>query len=675
MIENSSTYAPYKAKQMKLENLLKESSKVVSILNMNYQKDTLKSLGDKVHNDNFKIQVVGTFKNGKSTFINSFLGNDILPAYSTPTTAVINEVKYGKEKKAVLYFKNPLPDQMPSGIPDKAIHHMRKYNMKSIPPLEISYDEIEDYAVIPIGKDPKEMLMESPYDKIELFWPLDLLQNSVEIIDSPGLNEHATRTQVTMEYLSKADAVLFVLTANQLCSEEEMKFIENSLRKKGFEDIYFLVNRFDSIVFEKDKMRTKEYAKLKLSNQTNFGESGIFFISALNALRGKTENNVELYKNSGMEDFEKTLANFLVHQKGKIKLSQPARELKRILDKEALYNVIPQQKSMLENSLDDLKKKYEKAKPQLKDLAIKRDQLEKRINLLIDQMMPEIRRYIQKYFADLNTNLPVWVQQYEPKTSISMFKIKESSEELVTELSEFLKDKIEEEQGLFMENTLQPIISDKVQNMLTSIEGTLESFFVELDSIKVNITGINAEVKDVPLWQRIAAAGGGFLIGGIGGAAMGGVGGFTKEFAKGIGLEIGAYLGLYLFGLLNPITIIAVVAACVIRAVIKNGSALTSKVKDKVIEETLSQINSSANESTEKMVEDIKIKISAIGKTVVDSMNNEINAVQFQVDDIIRRMKLGQNEVDKRKAEIIACEEKIKGLSMDLDNFIFQLIS
>ena len=35
------------------------------------------------------------------------------------------------------------------------------------------------------------------------------IENGVEIIDSPGLNEHATRTKVTMDYLSKADAILF----------------------------------------------------------------------------------------------------------------------------------------------------------------------------------------------------------------------------------------------------------------------------------------------------------------------------------------------------------------------------------------------------------------------------------------------------------------------------------
>ncbi len=72
--------------------------------------------------------------------------------------------------------------------------------------MSIPYDKIEDYVVIPMGKNPKDMLLESPYERVELFWPLELLKNGIEIIDSPGLNEHATRTKVTMDFISRADA-------------------------------------------------------------------------------------------------------------------------------------------------------------------------------------------------------------------------------------------------------------------------------------------------------------------------------------------------------------------------------------------------------------------------------------------------------------------------------------
>ena len=55
--------------------------------------DTLKQLHQRVQSDRFKIMVLGEFKRGKSTFINALLGEEILPAYAVPCTAIINEIK------------------------------------------------------------------------------------------------------------------------------------------------------------------------------------------------------------------------------------------------------------------------------------------------------------------------------------------------------------------------------------------------------------------------------------------------------------------------------------------------------------------------------------------------------------------------------------------------------
>ena len=51
---------------------------------------------------------------------------------------------------------------------------------------------------------------------------MDLLKDGVEIVDSPGLNENPVRTQVTMEYLSKADAIIFVFSALAMGSAERL---------------------------------------------------------------------------------------------------------------------------------------------------------------------------------------------------------------------------------------------------------------------------------------------------------------------------------------------------------------------------------------------------------------------------------------------------------------------
>ena len=66
--------------------------------------ETLQRLEQRVSNDSFKVLIIGEFKRGKSTFINAMLGQDILPAYSTPCTAIINEVKWGQSPQALLHY-------------------------------------------------------------------------------------------------------------------------------------------------------------------------------------------------------------------------------------------------------------------------------------------------------------------------------------------------------------------------------------------------------------------------------------------------------------------------------------------------------------------------------------------------------------------------------------------
>ena len=271
------------------------TSEVINELNMSSASENLDKLGKKVNNDTFRIQVIGTFKNGKSTFINSLLGEAVLPAYYRPCTAVINEVKYGEKKEAILHFRNPLPQDLPSSISQKALAHMQKYKMKDVPPLNIDYNELEDYVVIPMGEDPNEMLLESPYEKVELFWPLELLKEGVEIIDSPGLNEAETRTHVTMDYLTKADAILFILAADRLCSQDEMDFIENNLYESGFTDPFFIVNHFDFIP-DNQKDEIRHFAKMKIGK---YSTNEIFYISALQALEGETKHDSALYEKSG----------------------------------------------------------------------------------------------------------------------------------------------------------------------------------------------------------------------------------------------------------------------------------------------------------------------------------------------------------------------------------------
>ena len=518
MALNQEDLNKFRVQRERLAGMLSEASNVIQELNMTSAGDNLSKLGMKVNNDTFKIQVIGTFKNGKSTFINSLLGEDVLPAYALPCTAVINEVKYGPDKKAVLCFRNPLPEKLPASISDKALQHMRAHNMQNIPPLTIPYTDIEEYVTIPMGMDVTEMLLESPYEKVELFWPLPMLKQGVEIIDSPGLNEAETRTRVTMDYLSKADAILFVLNATALCGMAEMDFIENTLNASGFNDLFFVVNRFDCIP-ERERGRLKQFAHLKVDTYTT---NDLFFVSAQQALDGELDNDKSLYNESGMADFTVRLTDYLTKDKGKIKLSQPARELKRILNNEALFKVIPAQRSMLDSSLSELKTRYEKAKPQLDILKSKKEQIVTKINLKIEQSKHEFRKALNQNTLSLTTMIPNWVNEYLPKHEIGGFFTpnKKDIDAVVKEIYAYVQSKVEEQQSTWKKEVLIPLSQERAQYIFESVETDISRLLNEIDSVRIQISGdCNAgPVSEVPIWERLGGAVAGFLGGGLGGA-------------------------------------------------------------------------------------------------------------------------------------------------------------
>ena len=54
--------------------------------------------------DELSVAVIGRFKAGKSSFLNHFLGRELLPVGVTPVTAVVTEIGYGPSDKATVHY-------------------------------------------------------------------------------------------------------------------------------------------------------------------------------------------------------------------------------------------------------------------------------------------------------------------------------------------------------------------------------------------------------------------------------------------------------------------------------------------------------------------------------------------------------------------------------------------
>lgn len=78
------------------EQIVKICDQIISVCQLTGQKEktkTLEQFKSQIADEHFRVMVLGSFKRGKSTFINALLGDKVLPQAATPCTAVINEVK------------------------------------------------------------------------------------------------------------------------------------------------------------------------------------------------------------------------------------------------------------------------------------------------------------------------------------------------------------------------------------------------------------------------------------------------------------------------------------------------------------------------------------------------------------------------------------------------------
>lgn len=673
-------FAQFKQKKEELAKIIRETSVIMNDLSLHKSAERLQQLAAQVNNDSFKIQIVGTFKNGKSTFINALLGEDILPSKALPCTAVINEVKYGSEKSAVLTFCDPLPKHLLDCIPAPTLNHMKSHGLRNVPPMVIDPDNMEDYVTIPTDGDPEEISEASPYRSVELLYPAEVLKDGVEIIDSPGLNECKERTKVTVEYLKYADAIIYLLDAAKACAENEMEMIEGTLIPMGFDDMFFVTNRFD-LIRAAEREKVKKFIKDRVGNLTS---NELFFISALKAVEGKTgfdydgdelsedERKARLEK-SGITPFEARLIDFLTNDKGRIKLTRPARELNNIITKETLHTAIPQQKAMLSTDYKTLEKRYKDATPKLKNLEDQRRDLYDKMEKRIINSTNSIRRDINQYFVKLSPKVSRWIDEYQPTNSPG-FGSKRKIQACADDITKYITEKIKKDFEDWNKSALQDIINIESNKIFEDTEVQVGDFFKDLDIITGDISGQKVESCNVKPWERLVGAGLVMLIPGATTGTSMMAGGFDpKNFAKNIGIDLGIGLGIIALGIANPVLLIGALVGMIWRGVITGKAANLQRVKDGVRDAILESIANSKDEQADNISGEIKNKLMEIANATVTVLDDQIKNVKSQVDAVLNEMKEGHTKIEARMRMLNTNEKKLQDLSNQLDEMIFDL--
>lgn len=657
------SYAELKEKKEELVGVLVRTGEAIDKLQeigIVVEGQVILDLIEKLKNDNFRVLVIGEFKNGKSTFINSLMGAKVLPAYSTPCTAVINEVKYGYDKKATLYFKQPLPDEISLDIQPDAMQHIMKHkNTNEIPPFELNVDELEDYVAIPDpSKDQADSIKKLPYGKVVLEYPLDLCKNGIEIIDSPGLNENQTRTKVTEEYLKEADAIIFVFRCPKIASTTEMDYVSDQIRTRGHEDIFFVCNCIN-LVPEEEKERLIKFGNKKLLPYTSLGQSGIFYVNALGALKARQEKNQEALNETGMLEFERALSEYLTNNKGKTKLLQIITPLNMYLANVETQHIQGYIAS-LQQDMVVLEKKIEEAMPNLKLAMDRKDIISQKISLAMDNLKKEVANLMACQYDLFSSKIQKFIDELDLDNhmTINPFKQKKDKEALENEVITKVDEFVQKEMGAWIKTDLNTHIERFMSELENDIGRDIDDFYNYLDDFRYEVTGIKKQ-EDISGMGRVVGTILGTIIGGPTYGVLGATMGFG-EIAKrsAITLGVSALAGAALA--FTPIGIAAILSSATIALtgagilqIITGGKSLTEKYKNALKKQFVKKLKQdkekSSNDYAEKVVTGVNEKMSLINQ----ALDNEIAIEQGKIDELKEDKKNGEAE---RKQKVVALQ-------------------
>jgi len=173
----------------------------------------------------FRLGIVGMFKSGKSSVINSFLQRKVLQEGRTEATAVLTELRFavqpGDEKAVALYRDG------------------RTQEMTVARGLDLTDIRSVEYSALP---EDERRLKQEELQRIILHLHVDILR-TVNLLDTPGFGGSEVGDVKAFEALGRVDAALMVFSADRTGAEHEILIADELARAKR--DVVALLNKID----------------------------------------------------------------------------------------------------------------------------------------------------------------------------------------------------------------------------------------------------------------------------------------------------------------------------------------------------------------------------------------------------------------------------------------------
>lgn len=607
----------------------------------------LKGFASDLSHGLFNMIVLGTFKNGKSTLLNALLGSKTLPARAAPATAIITILVRGESK-------------------DVAVYEVDKET-----PRMLSWDEF--FKEFQLTKEDQETLEKKQFidrfqkirhAQIECMHPL--IDNGVKLIDSPGLEEHISRTKVTTNFLKQSQAVILVLDATKILSQAERKFIEQMLGEGRLNNVFFVVNKLN-LLEEEDASEIREYVQRALKHHF-LDESGsfdeafyrrrVFFVNAKGALEARmtgrsASDNLEA---TGVPALEKELEKFLTsEEKVQAALASAVQYLIYVTGK--ARKKIAEDKVALVQPLGELEQRRAESEKTLKELEKKREDVERTILLVGDTVKQKVYANLMDYLREIRDTWPQDAMTLEHMPNIGFARIAKSTissaakqqltEDLQSDMQHYVEWKLNEWQ-----ERIPTIIESDIEILQKEVEAQLAEFQIKLDEVtKLFASGAKTvqgphEVEEGKVSKFIQAGWSVITldVSGLTGTVMG-----EGRWSSFFGRILQQIILVNLVSIIFPPAGLAILVTLAIDALFARHHI--NKFKEKFIENFGNQVNETLQKELTQKQDEIYASVAGQFSEIADRLTSNLAAQ-------IKETRTGQEKIIKAKKDASFSIEK-----------------
>ena len=254
--------------------------------------DSIREQAERIRNEIFNLMILGEAKSGKSTFINAYLGKEVVPMDVRQCTSAIIKIRRGNKfelvaksaagGKTVITGFEEIRDFLKShaaisdkyrNIPITTINNelLIKYKGKKIPGQimssfleEEAKDNIFNMNIDEYNKLIREYVADNAANwgkiitEIDIIYPLPEEMQGITIIDSPGVGAGGNVGRIAEDYISHANAIIFVksLSGQALESSSFMNFLRNNCTNRKKESLFLVLTG-------KSNLQGSEFASLR----------------------------------------------------------------------------------------------------------------------------------------------------------------------------------------------------------------------------------------------------------------------------------------------------------------------------------------------------------------------------------------------------------------------------